>query len=239
MKPGSKKRTKAQFCGEKKKSLAESDKGSWFDQPSLEQEPEAEEQQPTSSSKPVGASRLKLCGESVASTSTVNSSSNEYQDSGDSESETDDSPCSSNRWTIVDRQKLNRELERSVVCRFGGNDSVISFEEVARTGLGAEWICRCKNPKCSSHEIAAPFHTTPKTSRYYDVNRKFVLGMRLVGRGYSAARKVLSILNLPPPIGDKPWAKHTKALECRERMQHWRSKSMKWQSGRWTMWTVL
>ena len=42
-KPGPKKKTKAQFCKEKRKSLAESNKGSWFNQPSLEQVLEGED----------------------------------------------------------------------------------------------------------------------------------------------------------------------------------------------------
>ena len=89
----------------------------------------------------------------------------------------------------------------------------VKFEEVARTGLEAEWICRCRNSKCSSHELVSPFQTTPKTNRFYDVNRELVLGLRLTGCGHSAAKRVLSVLNLPPPMNKDSWSNHTMALE--------------------------
>jgi len=59
----------------------------------------------------------------------------------------------------------------------------------------------------------SPFHTTPKTNRFYDINRELVLGLRLTGCGHSAAKRVLSILNLPPPVNKDSWSNHTKALE--------------------------
>ena len=58
-----------------------------------------------------------------------------------------------------------------------------------------------------------PFHTTPKTKRFYDVNRELVLGLRLTGCGHSAAKRVLSVPNLPSPVNKDSWTKHTKALE--------------------------
>ena len=103
-------------------------------------------------------------------------------------------------------------LEQSVNCRFCESDTV-NFEEVSSTGLGAKWVVRCKNEKCASHQMSASFHTTPKTNRFYDINRELVLGLRLVGRGQSAAQKVLSILNLPRPVSSVSWTAHTKALE--------------------------
>ena len=108
--------------------------------------------------------------------------------------------------------EINRQLASRVKCSVCNSDG-INFEEVSRTGLGAEWICRCKNPNCSSHDLATPFHTTPKTNRFYDVNRELVLGLRLAGRGRSAAQKILSVLNLPSPISRDTWSNHTKTLE--------------------------
>ena len=58
-----------------------------------------------------------------------------------------------------------------------------------------------------------PFQTTPKTNRFYDVNRELVLGLRLTGRGHSVAKRVLSVLNLPSPVNKDSWSNHTKALE--------------------------
>ena len=58
-----------------------------------------------------------------------------------------------------------------------------------------------------------PFHTTLKTKRFYNVNRELVLGLRLTGCGHSAAKRVLSVLNLPSPVNKDLSTKHAKALE--------------------------
>jgi len=103
-----------------------------------------------------------------------------YHGGSSSESdETDDrefKPSDTKYQSIVNLDKLNRQLAGQVTCSFCGSEG-INFEEVTRTGLGAEWICRCKNPECSLHELVSPFHTMPKTNRFYDINRELVLGL--------------------------------------------------------------
>ena len=80
---------------------------------------------------------------------------------------------------------------------------------------GLDWeqngFALCRNPKCPSHELVTPFHTTPNTNRFYNVKSKLVLGLRLKGGGHSVARRVLSVLNLPSPVNKDSWTKHTKA----------------------------
>lgn len=211
-KPGPKKKKIDEFHPDKRKNLAESDKGSWFNQPS-----ESEADGASSLDVPgLGVSRKKIMavkkGEEQNSDTgePLPGTSQDYSSSSDSEN-VEEEACGET-WTIVDRKELNRVLEKSVICRFCESESV-NFEEVASTGLGAEWVCRCKNSNCASHQTLAPFHTTPKTNRFYDINRELVLGLRLIGRGYSAATKVLSVLNLPRPVSNVSWTAHTKAIE--------------------------
>ena len=99
-----------------------------------------------------------------------------------------------------------------MTCRFCESDS-LNFEEVVSTGLGVEWVSRCKNLKCASHQVLASFPTTLKTNRFFNINREFVLGLRLIRRGHSAATKGLSLLNLPRPVSNVSWTSPTKALE--------------------------
>ena len=194
-----------------------SDKGSWFDQPlKVGEEHVASSVSSASSTCTPGASRKKIVEGKLPEEINISkksrpSTSRDYSSSSDSESFEDDE-ASRETWTIVDRNMLNQVLEQSVTCRFCESDSV-NFEEVASTGLGAEWVCRCKNLKCASHQVLASFPTTPKTNRFFDINREFVLGLRLIGRGHSAAKKVLSLLNLPRPVSNVSWTAHTKALE--------------------------
>lgn len=63
--------------------------------------------------------------------------------------------------------------------------------------------------ECSSHHISRSFHTTPEENR---INRGLVLGLRLIGRGHSAAERLVSVLNLPSPVGRALWSSHRKAL---------------------------
>ena len=197
-KTGPKKKKKKVFDEGLRKNLAETDKGSWFNQ-SLFLE---DDQLPSTSSVPEGASRLKLEGLSKKSD----------DDSDESFSENEETTDDSAVWTIVDRQNLNLQFERNALCRFCGGESV-SIQEIEKVGLGAMWNFHCKNPECSSHVLDNSFHTTPKTNRFYDLNRGLVLGLRMIGRGYSAAQKLLSILNLSSPVNKAPWAAHTKAIE--------------------------
>lgn len=82
-----------------RKSLAETDKGSWFNQSSLLLE---DDQLPSTSSASEGASRLKLEGLSKKS----------VDDSDESFSENEETTDHS-VWTIVDRHNLNLQFERS------------------------------------------------------------------------------------------------------------------------------
>ena len=185
---------------EKKKNLAESDKGSWFGQTPLTISASAEDPE---QAKILGASSLKIKFNASACCKQESTS-----EAGGSYEEKEE--CDTNGpkyWSIVDREELNR-----LTCSFCQCQEVY-FEEIGRTGLGAEWICRCRNHKCPSHELVTPFHPTPKTKRFYDVNRELVLGLRLTGRGHSAAKRVLSVLNLPSPVNKDSWTKHTKVLE--------------------------
>lgn len=113
---------------------------------------------------------------------------------------------------VVDRRTINHELQHIASCSSCGTKG-INIEEKSRHGLGAEWTFRCQNPECSSHKFPRSFHTSPKESRAYDVNRGLVLGLRLIGRGHSAAERLLSVLNLPKAISKNPWSSHTKVLE--------------------------
>lgn len=87
----------------------------------------------------------------------------------------------------------------------------IVFERQSRTGLGGRWVIKCQNESCGF--INQQFDATPKQERIYDINRSLVLGCRLIGRGFSAAQKLTSILNLPTPVSRGPWSKHTRTLE--------------------------
>ena len=102
-------------------------------------------------------------------------------------------------------------MQEIASCRFCGTGE-IHVDEKSRCGLGAEWSFKCRNSECSSHHISRTFRTTPKENRVYGINRGLVLALRLIGRGHSAAERLMSVLNLPSPVGRAPWSSHTKTL---------------------------
>ena len=53
---------------------------------------------------------------------------------------------------------------------------------------------------------------TKKSGSIYKMNRSFVLACRLIGRGYSAALRLTSILNLDKPVTKKSWLNHMATL---------------------------
>ena len=118
-------------------------------------------------------------------------SDDDSAESSSENEETTDDPV----WTVVDRQTLNDHLEKCTLCRFCGGESV-SIEEVDQVGLGAVWNFKCSNPECPSQELNNSFHATPKGNRFHDLNRSLVLGMRMIGRGYSTTTTTKNLINL-------------------------------------------
>ena len=112
--------------GYKKEYLAQSEKGSWFDQPSKIGEEQVDKA--TGASSAHGASRKKVKGnlpkkskiswEPPSKWEPLPSTSQDYSSSSDLENFEEDE-ASSKTWTIVERKLLNHHvLEQSASCRF-------------------------------------------------------------------------------------------------------------------------
>ena len=70
----------------------------------------------------------------------------------------------------------------------------------------------CLSLLCKRCGWSQVFYTSEKTGHYFAVNRRMVYGMRSVGCGQSAMSRFCSIMNMPPPVGTKPYGWHTKAI---------------------------
>ena len=53
---------------------------------------------------------------------------------------------------------------------------------------------------------------TRKSGQFYEINRAFTSACRLIGRGYSTATKITSVLNLDRSVSKKSQKKHTLSL---------------------------
>ena len=84
------------------------------------------------------------------------------------------------------------------------------FENVPkRKGCASSLELRCQG--CSWKEA---FYTSPKTSYFFEVNRRLVYAMRSVGcgGGAAAAERFCGLMNMPPIPRASPYAAHNKAL---------------------------
>ena len=113
-KPGTKKKGKIGFSEDRKRDLAESDKGSWFDQETLvdvegsvEGDHEELEQRPSTSSTVIGSSTQKL-----QATERTNSSSEE----DDEDDERTDNKPGNKHWSIVDMAHRSQQRNLKRVC---------------------------------------------------------------------------------------------------------------------------
>lgn len=191
-----------------KDGLAKSDKGSYYDQ-TWDESSDSEFEEPA-----VGASRRKL--ESLQDNGRVEIWDGESGASEDESDSSDDSDCTeglSQSLNVIDGQLLHDALKESAICRDCKKGELeLLKDEKSRNGHGEVWILRCKVTDCKAHTNQTRFHTSPKNSRFYNINRAVVLAFRSIGRGWSAAQRFCSIVNLQNPISSNPWSRHTKAI---------------------------
>ena len=130
---GPKKKEKGEHFDEsKKKELAASDKGSWFDQPSSDVSRVSRVSHPSTSRK-VGASSLKLMA-SKAFTSGLGESDSTSGDESNGSTESEELECEDepNTWTVVDRVKINSKLQEITSCRFCGDGVRLRLQNFPR-----------------------------------------------------------------------------------------------------------
>ncbi|KAL7304656.1 hypothetical protein TKK_0002903 [Trichogramma kaykai] len=107
------------------------------------------------------------------------------------------------RRKIGTRRPLNRyELETPslgnsfstnvVICKKCKSD--IKFTESSERGLGFKLVISCNN--CAG--IGIP--SCPFIKKLYDINRRLVLAMRLLGAGLNGIIKFCAVMDLPRPI---------------------------------------
>ena len=78
-------------------------------------------------------------------------------------------------------------------------------------GLAPAIELECTECGSISSEVLAEKQVTGK-SRFYNVNRKAVLAMRMIGRGYQGLKTLCSILDLPQPMSKRSFDGHRKTI---------------------------
>jgi len=108
---------------------------------------------------------------------------------------------------------LQDALKESAICRDCKTGELQLLEDKSsRNSQGQIWILQCKRVNCNFHKNPKRFHTSLKSSRFYELNCAIVLAFWSIGHGYSTAQRFCSIVNLPDPVCKKPWMRHTQAI---------------------------
>ena len=187
--------------------LAESHKGSYYNQGQWLEDEKAEKPiETTAKSVATSASRSKIQIE-------------------DRDEKKNVSPSTEETWqrlngrAIVSREKLQQKLQEVVCCRFCQRRVEILEHLSRKSGLGSTWLVQCDNENCPSQITNDAFSTTKKIeqSRAFEVNCSSVVRFWAIGGEYSVGSKVFSFLGLAP-INKNSWTDHTKKIKERARI---------------------
>lgn len=109
-------------------------------------------------------------------------------------------------YEIVDISKLESALTEIAVCKFCGNSLKLSKKSLV--GLATKITITCLNCNEGQSTFNNCDHINVRTSQkdecnaltpMYDLNIRLVYGMRVIGKGFTSARSLCGILNIPPP----------------------------------------
>ena len=89
----------------------------------------------------------------------------------------------------------------------------LTITEVERHGLAPHIQFSYNSCSVQSSEVLGE-KQVHKKSRFYDVNRKAVFAMRLIGRGRQALQTVCSMMDLPPPMAKSTFDNHRRAMHA-------------------------
>jgi hypothetical protein len=95
------------------------------------------------------------------------------------------------RYVILNFVTVFQALSNYVVCKTCKTD--VWFTESSARGLGFK-IVNCRN--CVPKAIAS----SPYINNAYEINRRFIFAMRLLGIGLAGAEKLCAFLDLHRPI---------------------------------------
>ena len=191
---------------------------------SARREPGSSNREEIAEAEGVSASKRKLSGDlpgwidgeqSSSSESDLTSPSTSNPDSGD-----DSGTSSSEAFEesteelkrkgirLVDLSRLQELFDATTVCKICGKGP-LQLTETGRTGLASSLTVECCDPACLASHCAPLTH---KSGQVFDVNRRCVLAARSVGLGHSGLSTFCGLMNIPPPVSDNAYRKHSRAL---------------------------
>ena len=104
-----------------------------------------------------------------------------------------------NGFRFIDIEILQTALQNAALCKFckHGFLSIVENSEKPKMGMANHWLLQCSNNLCGK---SCAFYTSRKCGRGFEMNRRLVLGMSTIGKGYNALVLLSSDLNVPNPM---------------------------------------
>ncbi|KYQ46703.1 hypothetical protein ALC60_14224 [Trachymyrmex zeteki] len=112
----------------------------------------------------------------------------------------------SHGYRIINFLTLFSTLSDMIKCKSCDGD--ISFKEGSIRGLGFKLVITCD--KCEPRYI----NCCPLINHAYEINRRFVFAMRLLGVGYEGAKKFCGIMDLPNIFSKKVYYEILTNIYC-------------------------
>ena len=126
------------------------------------------------------------------------------EDDESSDSNTEELPVE-DRNIVVSLSILERLICSSMVCKYCHELACLIEDQQYSAGLARRFKIQCTSTNCQFKNPKPFSDMTRKSGQFYEINRAFKLASRLIGRGYSAATKMTSVLNLERPVSKKSW----------------------------------
>ena len=102
-------------------------------------------------------------------------------------------------YRVLDYKSVFRLLSKTVQCKKCESD--VKFTIKNTVGLGFEIVVSCD--ECNETTLSS----CPQTGSAYEINNRFCFAMQNIGQSYQGARKFCGLMDLPPPVTDKPYTR--------------------------------
>ena len=190
-----------------KEKLTDYNKASWFNQVNLLMGDDDEDLGASASAR-----KIILPEEDIEAVS-----DNDDYDSDESEDNDAEERNSPNRLLIIDTILLETAIQKFLSCKFCKGEVKLQENCSSKQGLGTKLFFECKNRNCASRAFDRGFYTTKKTEgkKSFQINITTTLAFRSIGKGRSAAVKMLSVMNTGVPVCRSSWRCNTEILNVK------------------------
>ena len=116
-------------------------------------------------------------------------------------------------YRFQDVAMLGQIISKCAVCNVCLKGSLRLLEKPGGCGLAKTMLLQCSNSSCDTcTELPTSQRVVKGKGRFYDVNRRVTLAMRVIGKERSALVKFCAVMDMPGPAAKKSYNTHVKAI---------------------------